>query len=259
MKLSDRDLFNQFADILKGKPSPAVAPDIFAGSDTQTLAGLAVYRNNIRSSLSRVLAEKYPVIQQLVGEDFFKFLAHEYYHTYPPTSPLVTRYGDALPVFLEGFEPVTAYPYLPDMARLEQYWLEAYHAPDATPMTPQDIIAAAGDDIAYLTFEFHPSVRLLASAYPVGSIWQTHQPDAKSIDISGAGPENILIARPYNDVSNRVLTHAVFSALEALLTGHTLEDAVEQAANIDAAFDPQSFFQDLFQFEIITRCAHGRK
>ncbi len=220
------------------------------------MAGLAVYRNNIRSSLSGVLGDKFPVIKQLVGEEFFKFLAHEYYHAFPPQSPLVTAYGDKLADFLETFAPVAAYPYLPDMARLERLWLEAYHAADDTPLKPNEIIAAAGENIADLTFEFHPSLRLFKSDYPVATLLQRHQASEADFKDLPDGAEMIMLARPYNDVSIRVLTHARYSALEALYQGQTLEIAIDRAVGIEAAFDPQRFFQDLFQFEIITRCAH---
>lgn len=259
MNLPDRALLDQFANILRNERPPNSAPIVFDGSATKTLAGLAVYRNNVRSSLSRVLGDKFPVLKQLVGEDFFKFLAHSYFQTHPPNSPLLVHYGDRLAAFLEDFEPTEPYPYLPDIVRLETLWLEAYHAADASIMTPDQILAKAGDDIAALQFTLHPSMRLLSSKFPVGTIWQRHQvgADPESVTLSNAA-EAILIARPNRDVSIRVLTPPTYIALDTLSSGRTLEDAVDAASNVDGGFHPPSFFQDLFQFEIIADIRHKK-
>ena len=259
MKRPDRSLLDQFADILRDELPPNRAPAVFEGSAAKTLAGLAVYRNNVRSSLSRVLGDKFPVLKQLVGADFFKFLAHSYFQTHPPNSPMLVHYGDQLAAFLEDFEPTQAYPYLPDVARLEALWLEAYHAADADIMTPDRILAEAGDDIAIVQFTMHPSVRLLSSAFPVAAIWQQHQTEAEpgSGALGDAG-EAILISRPNKDVNIRVLSASTYRALDALQSGRTLEEAVMTASGADDTFDPQSFFQDLFQFEIIADVRHKK-
>jgi len=252
MSSPDQTLLNEFTSILKDKAPPAEAPEIFEGEPDKVLAALAVYRNNVRSSLSRVLGDTFPVLEELVGEKFFKFLAHEYYHAHPPTSRMVVRYGDHLPAFLESFSPVANYPYLSDVARLEILYLQAYHAGDAALAPPDEIIAIAGDDIASLKFELHPSVRLLSSDFAAASTWQAHQAATRApMDTIKQAGEHILIARVHNDVRIRVLTHGAFAALNALSLGHRLEEAVNQAADMDTTFDPQSFFQTMFQLEII--------
>jgi len=251
MSSPDQDLLNAFTGILKDKASPTEAPGIFEGEPDKVLAALAVYRNNVRSSLSRVLGDTFPVLKQLVGEEFFKFLAHEYFHTHPPTSRMVVRYGDQLPAFLENFKPVDPYPYLPDVARLEILYLKAYHASDATLTRPDEIVAIAGDDIASLKFQLHPSIHFLNSSYAAASIWRAHQTATRApMNTIKQNGEHILVARVHNDVSIRVLTRGEFAALQALSLGHTLETAVGQGAEADTTFDPQSFFQTLFQLEI---------
>lgn len=248
----DKDLLDRLTGILRDKTPPTELPDIFEGEDEQVHAALAVYRNNVRSSLSRVLADTFPVLFELVGEAFFKFLAHEYYQAHPPVSRMVLRYGDHLPGFLAGFEPAAAYPYLPDVARLESLYLEAYHAADADLMAPDQIIAAAGDDIEGLVLKLHPSVRFMASDYPAASIWQAHQSGSRKAmsQIAQTG-EHALIARSHNHVTIRVLTHGSFIALKALSKGQALGKAVLAASEGDKSFNPQDFFQILFQLQII--------
>ncbi|PTT93348.1 DUF2063 domain-containing protein, partial [Pseudomonas sp. HMWF005] len=57
----------------------------------------SVYRNNVQSSLINALADSYPVVQQLVGEDFFRAMAAVFVQQHPPETPLMSRYGEALP------------------------------------------------------------------------------------------------------------------------------------------------------------------
>jgi len=252
MSKSDQTLLDDFTKLLRDKASPTEAPDMFEGEQDQILAALAVYRNNVRSSLSRVLGDTFPVVKQLVGDEFFKFLAHEYYHAHPPTSRMVVRYGDQLPSFLEGFKPVENYPYLPDVARIEILHLQAYHAADAVLMRPDKIMAQAGDDIASLKFGFHPSLSLFSSDHAAASVWRAHQPATlQPMSSVHHGGEHAIIARIHNSVTIRVLTRGVYLALRALSLQHTLEEAVGIALDADEEFDPQSFFQVLFQLEII--------
>ena len=70
---TDKDLLDRFTGILRDKTPPTELPDIFEGEAEQVHAALAVYRNNVRSSLSRVLADTFPVLFELVGEPFLNF------------------------------------------------------------------------------------------------------------------------------------------------------------------------------------------
>lgn len=90
----------------------------------------AVYRNNVAVSLVDALAAIYPTLQNLVGEEFFRAMAHAYVLHNLPTSPLLFTYGANFPAFIETFAPASALPFLPDVARVERAWLDAFHAED---------------------------------------------------------------------------------------------------------------------------------
>lgn len=93
----------------------------------------AVYRNNVQSSLINALAEGYPVVLQLVGDEFFRAMVALYVQRYPPQSPLINDYGKDFAEFIDSFEPAASVPYLADVARLERLRVQAYHAADAPP------------------------------------------------------------------------------------------------------------------------------
>jgi len=122
------------------------------GSDPGTR--FAVYRNNLIVSLVDALADTYPVVQEMVGVEFFRAMAREFVRVQPPASPVLAHYGAGFAEFIEDFPPAADLPYLPDLARLELMRVEVYHAADDTP-----------------------ALRLLHSRHAVASLWAAHQAD----------------------------------------------------------------------------------
>jgi hypothetical protein len=64
-----------------------------------------VYRNNYRGNLHDALAGAYPVIEQLVGKEFFRRLTRAYIEQNPSRSGNLHRYGEQMAAFIETFIP----------------------------------------------------------------------------------------------------------------------------------------------------------
>ena len=198
----------------------------------------AVYRNNVASSLIDCLAEGYPAVRRLLGEDCFRETARVYAAQNLPLSPVMLEYGGGFPVFLETFAPLAELPYLADVARIERAWLEAYHAAEAEPLDPAALAGVSADRAGDLCLTLHPSVRLVHSPFPALSIWHMNIADAEvqPIDLA-AGAEDALVARPQAEVQVRALPAggAVFFA--ALVNGETLSLAADRAQRSHAEFN----------------------
>lgn len=200
---------------------------------------LQIYRNNIFNKLTDALGACYPVVQKLVGEGFFGFLADAYIRRWPPRSGDVHDVGSALPEFLAAFEPARSLPYLPHVARLEWAWHESYHAADAAPLIPETLGAVSPEVYANIVFQLHPSARLLESAFPCLRIWQVNQPDfdgepAVNLD---AGAEQLLVIRHGLEVMIVVLGAGEYAMLRAFADRKTLGEAVDAALAVEPAFD----------------------
>lgn len=139
------------------------------GSDPGTR--FAIYRNNLIVSLVDALADTYPVVQQLVGEEFFRAMAHEFVRVQLPASPVLAHYGAGFAEFIEDFPPAAGLPYLPDLARLELMRVEVYHAADDTP-----------------------ALRVLHSRYAVASLWAAHQVDDVDAALAQVDPAVVEVA-----------------------------------------------------------------
>ena len=227
--------------LLAHPPQPeeeaAIRLGLSAGGAAQTRAGLAIYRNNVFHSLTKALREIFPVIDELSGAEFFNTLAHEYICACPPAEPRLREFGRALPEFIAKFPPLARHPYFADVARLELLWLDAYHASEAAPLAPEALSAATAQAGA-LVLSLHPSLGLLASAYPVGEIWGRVKAQAPLADLKMDAPARLAIARPGAEVEITPLSAGAYAMLEAMSGGAALETACAAALAQDPDFEP---------------------
>lgn len=165
-------------------PALPCPPGLRAWNGSDPAVRLAVYRNNVISSLVDALADNCPVVRALVGDDFFRAMAAQFVRRSPPRSPVLALYGEAFPDFIAGFEPAASLPYLADMARLELARQRALHAADATALSAEAAqhTLARADAPGQLSLGWHPSLRLLRSRHAVASLWHAHQLDDGDVD-----------------------------------------------------------------------------
>src|SRR5262245_36650836 len=144
----------------------------------------AVYRNNVLAGLTSALTARFPVVQRLVGDDFFREMARVYVTAMPPRSPIMWHYGETFPAFIDGFEPAGPIPYLGDVARLEMARGHAYHASDAVPVRIDAFASCPPERLAGSRVRFHPSVSIISSRHPVFSIWYANQDPDRYVPIA---------------------------------------------------------------------------
>jgi hypothetical protein len=166
---------SQFARAIVGGEAIS-AQVIGAYPDYPADVAIGIYRNNYRGNLHDALTGAYPVIVQLVGDDFFRYLARSYIERHPSDSANLHHYGAGLACFLNDFGPARSLPYLPDMARLEWAGHVAYFAEDRTPFSLENLAQIPPQRYAELIL--HTACQLVRSAFPVAAIWQAHQPGA---------------------------------------------------------------------------------
>lgn len=226
---------NAFAAALLDANRP-VPSDVTSAGGSAELSRFAVYRNNVFVSLTKALAQRFPVTERLVGADFFTGMARTYAQDNKPASPLIICYGDDFPDFIAGFEPAKSVVYLADVARLEAAWTRAYHAADEAPLALSALTSLGPDKMAELRLELHPSATLVASPYPIGSIWAAHQQD-DVLPVTDWRPEAVLVVRPELIVGTQILPGHDVAFLQAVSTGASLGEAAEAALAQANIFD----------------------
>ncbi|SME99038.1 HvfC/BufC N-terminal domain-containing protein [Pseudogulbenkiania subflava] len=217
-------------------------------------AGLAVYRNNYRVGLIDTLAYAYPVLGQLVGEEFFRALAREYVKRHASHSGNLHRYGAAFGDFLDSFEHVRHLPYLADVARLEWHVHRSYYAADATPPDLAVLATLEPERWGELRFGLADDVAVVASPWPIATIWLAHQPDSgvPLPERLGDHAETALVTRSAGTVKVERLDPATAAFLLALQQGAMLEAATNAALQPDPSFDLQALLGQLFERALLS-------
>lgn len=218
-----------------GLPCPA---GLRAWNGSDPARRFAVHRNNVTASLVDALADTFPVVQALVGRQFFRAMATVFVRRHPPRTPVLAQYGGELPDFIAGFEPAGALPYLADMARLELARVQAFHAADAPVLDVAAVTRALaeGADAGTARLLLHPATRLVASGHAVFSIWAAHQADGEVAEIDASAPEAALVVRPQDEVLVLRCDPGTAAFVQCLRQGQALADCAASAgAGLDLA------------------------
>jgi uncharacterized protein (UPF0276 family) len=198
----------------------------------------ALYRGNLSATWDKTLAAVYPVIRQLVGEEFFGGLAQAYGRAHPSDSGDLNRFGAHFATFLRHFPHVADYPYLPDMATLEWTLHRAHYAPSAEAVTPQQMAALSPEQIETARMQLHPACTLLASDWATIALWQAHQPGSGvEFPAELALPCHGLVTRPQWKTLVLPLDAASHAALSVLAAGGEFGAALDAAFELDEAYD----------------------
>jgi hypothetical protein len=231
-------LQSRFAEALT---DPLRAQDIdaeIAGCDSRTPGRLALYRGNMHAAWEKALANAYPVVRTLVGEEFLGGLARAYGHAHPSTSGDLNRFGLRFADFVRGFEHTKALPYLGDVAELEWAVHRAHYAADSFGLSRDRIAALPPTDLLAARFELHPACAWIESPFPVASIWLAHQPNA-----TAALPDDLcrrefaLVVRPGWRVEVLASSAGEVAALKHLRAGADMEFAIGVALEIEPQFN----------------------
>ena len=212
------------AALISGDPAAAefvvadgIAPD----------GRLNIYRNTYVANLVGALRISYPAVRKLVGDEFFEGMARAFVDLHPATSAYLNDYGAQLGDFLATFPPAAVLPYLADVARVEWAVNHALNAEDAPALDPAKLsVLSDGADPSFIV---HPSVSLLAAAYPADAIWRAviEDDDAalSAIDLAG-GSVHLVINRGPNGVAIARLPEEEWRFTQSLFAGESLAHAL---------------------------------
>jgi hypothetical protein len=206
---------------------------------------LDIYRNNYRGNLHDALAGAYPVVKQLVGDDFFRFMGRKFIAEHPSRNANLHRYGAELAAFVAAFEPANELAYLADVAALEWACHLAYFADDADTLDIARLAQVPAERYTELVLHLQPSCHLQHSRYPVAAIWHAHQPGACDdfrIDL-GSGACDALVCRKDGVVTVIELAEADAAWLQRMEAGMPLGDAAAETLERHPHFDLLSALQ----------------
>ena len=131
---------------------------------------LGIYYDAYRLRIIEALANAYPNLKALLGDDLFESTARTYIDLYPSTYRNMRWVGDKMSTHLQQTLP--QHPIAAEMATFEWALGLAFDAEDAPILALQDLAKIPPEDWADLRFNLHPSVQLLVLKWNVLLVWQ---------------------------------------------------------------------------------------
>jgi len=233
-----RDLQADFALALRNPDRTPAMQRWLEGGATLAERRMAIYRANMVAAADKALSAAYPVIRQVVGDEFFHGLAREYQRETPSTSGDLNEFGGTFDAFLAGFEHVRDMPWLPDLARLEWAAHRAYGAADAPDWDPATLGTVEPERQAAIRLVWSPGLAVVASPWPIVRVWTLHQPGyAGEFSVAWDVAETALVARDGFLVGVHDCAPADAAFIAASLAGRPLGDAADQALRRHPDFD----------------------
>jgi hypothetical protein len=218
--------------------APDDAGDLVQSRGMVAFDRLSIYRRNAIANYTESLRSSFPLIERLVGEDYFRDAARQLQMAHPSQSGDLANVGAAFPEFLLERHHADQFRYLADVARLEWLCQKSLLAAEHAPLDLAKLAAVVPADYGELHFVLHPAVNLFESPYPCLKIWHSHAEesiDSAALDLDSGG---VCIAIA---LSSRKLVFHPLSAgehvfLAALCSNVSLADAVEAGISVDPAF-----------------------
>ncbi|MCF6318176.1 MAG: DNA-binding domain-containing protein [Proteobacteria bacterium] len=212
---------------------------LFEDNHISVIDRLKVYHNNVVGSLSDALHMTFPLIEKLVGKDFFKAMSSEFIFDNPPKGASLYQYGAGFDHFIKEYEAAKSLPYLPDMAIFEWAMNTAYYAPDDTPLAGDALSHIPPENLGETLLRLRVSATLMQSRFPILQIrdFCLDEDGTEKPDMNANHHTKLLITRPALEVNILPLEQDEFMILELLDRNKCLGTAVEQTMEAFPEFD----------------------
>jgi len=229
---------------------------------------LTIHRSNILTNFSNALRSTFPVVERLVGADYFRQIAADFQRKHPSRSGDLAQVGMEFPNYLLNLHRADRFRYLSDVARLEwliqQSSLAAHHAPFALDR----LAHVEPKDYEELRFALHPSVRCFTSPFPALAIWQSNNADrdARAMTPAGdaphavppggaialdSGPDRLVMLRPRLHLEFLRVSAGELAFLGAIAAAAPFAATIECGRGADAEFDASAALRRFITAEAI--------
>lgn len=208
------------------------------------------YGNRLHGTLD-YLKTLYPVVLQLLGEEFFEKIARQFINSHKLESGNRHDYGGWFATFLRSHQDLAKFLYVADVAAIEWAHFRAFLAEDRSVISFEKLgeLMAAG---TVFGIEYAPGACTIAAEYNSFEIWQAHQNGDFEQIILRREKSNIVCWRDANDeilfleISNSTLVF-ITNPLMGINFAAALERALSRLSDEDQIQIMQNQFAQLVQ------------
>lgn len=208
----------------------SVTPRFVAGSGRLSpTSQLEIYREQFWLRHVGALEEDFATVLRLLGHDGFHALAERYLEAHPPTSFTLRNLGADMAAFLATRAPYCDDRLLADCARLEWAFVEAFDAADATPVTPDAIVAVPEEAWTGAKLRFHPAMQRVALGHAAHEYRAAVRAEVEA-PRPLAKPVHVVVYRGPDNLMYLEIEPLAFDLLDRLARGEALGAACEAVA-----------------------------
>ncbi|PNS09695.1 DNA-binding domain-containing protein [Solilutibacter silvestris] len=153
---------------------------------------LRIYADAYRLRLIDVLANDFPVLHALVGEEMFDTLAEGYLRAHPSRQPSVRHFGSGFPAWIHHHEHPATWSAL---AQFEWMQGEVFDAVDAPVLGFDDLATLTPDAWPALRLRLQPAMRVVEVAAGIPAMIEAHHAGEPLLAAVGDVPTRWLLWR----------------------------------------------------------------
>lgn len=195
---------------------------------------MAIYRNAYRSRLRDALCEAYDKTWSYAGDELFIELADSYRAAHPSTFRNLRRFGDGFAAHVAHH--LAEHPAVAELAAFEWALGIAFDAPDARPVSQEDLKDVPFEAWPALVFAFHPSLQIVEMGHNSVALWQALDAGVEPPDMTASpAPVCWAVWRRDNQPHFRSLDDFEARVLREVGSGQSFGDVCARAASDDDA------------------------
>ena len=261
---SHNDYFSAFQQFMQTGEKEQLASYL---EGSRPAAFLSVYRNGFIRASTSALESNFPSLVKLWGEDYFSQIAGAYVSLAPPSSATLIGYGydgssETDLSFIEYLqqnltEVIDQFPYVLDICRLDQAWLESLNENGESFLTlsvVQEMISR-GEDLAELPLTLVDSSRIVNLEFDIFELWGQLRfgelPEDQKIELK-AHDNSVIFWQKDLQVQAKPLSAVEAVFMKSLKQSADFDTATNQALATDENFEISTLFAELLTAELLT-------
>ena len=194
---------------------------------------MAVYAGGYTARIHESLSETYEAVKHILGDDAFLRLAEEYAAAHPSHHYNLSEAGSELASFFKKSEWAKKFPFLPDLAALERLVAQSFHDFSRKNFDPAMLAGFGEEEWNHLRLEFQPSVKIIASPWPILDIWNARKTPLKELKIDLVNhPQNVLVYRAGFEVRCKEISRFEYEIVSSLFQKKSLGEACDYLATL---------------------------
>ena len=190
-----------FWNNLREVESPLKCDEKFSSNGKLTAAErLNIYKQTSLTAHINAISKTYPHCERILGKKYFAQLASKYFYKHSATDQNLNTYGNRFPEYLQECvrdqHELHEYPYLPDLASIENAYEKAYFSKDNELFDFDGLANLDENSQQKIYFKLSESLYTIRSNYPIYEIWLANQNDEHQDEVQAIHePQHLCVYR----------------------------------------------------------------